>query len=190
MDTFQLFISAIFVNNIVLAQYLAQCPYLGCSKERSVAVGMGVAVVFVSLITTTITWLIQMQVLVPYDLAYLQTIIFILLNAVVVQCLEMFLKKMMPPLYAALGIFLPLITVNCAVLGIAFMVHRLEYSLPTSVLFAAASSTGFLLALVLMSGIRVRLDTFRAPKSMVGTPQALIMAGLMSMTFMAFKGMI
>ncbi len=190
MDIFQLFISAIFVNNIVLAQYLGQCPYLGCSKERGVAVGMGSAVIFVILLATLFTWLLQSYVLVPFSLGYLQTICFILVIAALVQFVEIFLKKMVPPLYNSLGIFLPLITTNCAVLGVAIMVQRLEYGLVKSMLFAAASSTGFLLALVLMSGIREKLDTFRLPKAMVGTPSALIMAGLMSMTFMAFKGMI
>ena len=190
MEIFQLFISAIFVNNIVLAQYLGQCPYLGCSKERNVALGMGAAVIFVIILATLLTWLIQAHVLNPFDLGYLQTIVFILVIASLVQFVEIFLKKMVPPLYASLGIFLPLITTNCAVLGVAIMVQRMEYDLITSVLYAVAASSGFLLALVLMSGIRERLDTLRVPKAMVGTPIALIMAGLMSMTFMAFKGMI
>ena len=190
MEIFQLFISAIFVNNIVLAQYLGQCPYLGCSKERGVAVGMGAAVIFVILLATLFTWVAQVFVLVPYELAYLQTIVFILLIALLVQFVEIFLKKMIPPLYNSLGIFLPLITTNCAVLGVAIMVQRMEYGLMTSLLYAVAASSGFLLALILMSGIRERLDTFRVPRSMAGTPLALIMAGLMSMTFMAFKGMI
>ncbi len=190
VEIFQLFVSAIFVNNIVLAQYLGQCPYLGCSKERGVAVGMGAAVIFVIILATLFTWLIQAHVLVPYSLGYLQTIVFILVIAALVQFVEIFLKKMVPPLYASLGIFLPLITTNCAVLGVAIMVQRMEYSLTESLLYAVAASSGFLLALVLMSGIRERLDSFRLPKSMAGTPLALIMAGLMSMTFMAFKGMI
>lgn len=190
MDIFQLFISAIFVNNIVLAQYLGQCPYLGCSKERGVALGMGGAVIFVIILATLFTWLMQTYALVPFSLGYLQTIVFILLIAALVQFVEIFLKKMAPPLYASLGIFLPLITTNCAVLGVAIMVQRMEYSLTTSMLYALASSIGFLLALILMSGIRERLESFRVPKAMIGTPSALIMAGLMSMTFMAFKGMI
>ena len=190
MELFQLFISCIFVNNIVLAQYLGQCPYLGCSKARGVAVGMGAAVIFVIMLATLITWLIQAHVLIPYDLVYLQTIVFILVIASLVQFVEIFLKKMVPPLYSALGIFLPLITTNCAVLGVAIMVQRLEYSLTMSLLYALATSCGFLLALVLMAGIRERLDLCRVPKAMVGTPIALIMAGLMSLTFLAFKGMI
>ncbi len=189
MDIFQLFISAIFVNNIVLAQYLGNCPYLGCSKEQGVALGMGGAVVFVTIMATACTFAMQKYVLVPYDLGYLQTIVFILVIASLVQFVEMFLKKMVPPLYASLGIFLPLITTNCAVMGVAILVQREEYDFITSMLYAVASSAGFMLALVLMAGIRERLDTCRVPKAMMGTPIALIMAGLMSLAFVAFKGM-
>lgn len=189
MDIFQLFISAIFVNNIVLAQYLGQCPYMGCSKERGVALGMGGAVVFVTIMATICTWLMQKYVLDPFDLGYLQTIVFILVIASLVQFVEMFLKKMIPPLYASLGIFLPLITTNCAVMGVAILVQREEYNLTTSVLYAVATSAGFMLALILMAGIREKLDTCRVPKAMMGTPIALVMAGLMSLAFMAFKGM-
>ncbi len=189
MDIFQLFISAIFVNNIVLAQYLGNCPYLGCSKENGVAIGMGGAVIFVTIMATACTYAMQKYVLVPYDLGYLQTIVFILVIASLVQFVEMFLKKMVPPLYASLGIFLPLITTNCAVMGVAILVQREEYDFITSMLYAVASSAGFLLALVLMAGVRERLETCRVPKAMMGTPIALIMAGLMSLAFVAFKGM-
>ncbi len=189
MDIFQLFISAIFVNNIVLAQYLGNCPYLGCSKENGVALGMGGAVVFVTIMATACTWFMQKYILLPYGLSYLQTIVFILVIASLVQFVEMFLKKMIPPLYASLGIFLPLITTNCAVMGVAILVQREEYDFMTSMLYAVASSAGFMLALVLMAGIRERLDTCRVPKAMMGTPIALIMAGLMSLAFVAFKGM-
>ncbi len=189
MDIFQLFISAIFVNNIVLAQYLGNCPYLGCSKEQGVALGMGGAVVFVTIMATACTWFMQKYILLPYGLSYLQTIVFILVIASLVQFVEMFLKKMVPPLYASLGIFLPLITTNCAVMGVAILVQREEYDFMTSMLYAIASSAGFMLALVLMAGIRERLDTCRVPKAMMGTPIALIMAGLMSLAFVAFKGM-
>ena len=189
MDIFQLFIGAIFVNNIVLAQYLGNCPYLGCSKERGVAFGMGGAVVFVIIMATLCTWCMQKYVLQPFDLGYLQTIVFILVIASLVQFVEMFLKKMVPPLYSALGIFLPLITTNCAVMGVTILVQREEYDLLTSMLYALAASLGFMLALVLMAGIREKLDTCRVPKAIIGTPIALIMAGLMSLAFMAFKGM-
>lgn len=189
MGVFELFISAIFVNNIVLAQYLGNCPYLGCSKENGVAVGMGGAVVFVTIMATLCTWCMQKYVLDPFGLGYLQTIVFILVIATLVQFVEMFLKKLVPPLYAALGIFLPLITTNCAVMGVAILVQREEMDLLTSLEYATAASLGFVLALVLMAGIRERLDTCRVPKAMMGTPIALIVAGLMSMAFMAFKGM-
>ncbi|MFR4119333.1 MAG: electron transport complex protein RnfA [Bilophila wadsworthia] len=188
-SVFELFISAIFVNNIVLAQYLGNCPYLGCSRDKGVAVGMGSAVIFVIFMATLCTWLMQRYVLVPFELGYLQTIVFILVIAGLVQFVEMFLKKAIPPLYSALGIFLPLITTNCAVMGVTILVQREEYDLTTSLLYAVASSLGFMLALILMAGIRERLDTCRVPKALMGTPIALIMAGLMSLAFMAFKGM-
>lgn len=190
MELFQLFISAIFVNNIVLAQYLGNCPYLGCSKERSVAMGMGAAVVFVTIMASLFTWLIQAYVLIPLNITYLQTLFFILVIAALVQFVEMFLKKVIPPLYKALGIFLPLITTNCAVMGVALLVQRKNYDLSTSLLYALASSLGFMLALVLMAGIRERLDICRVPNALRGTPIALIMAGLMSLAFLAFQGMV
>jgi len=189
MGIFEFFVSAIFVNNIVLAQYLGNCPYLGCSKESGVALGMGWAVVFVTIMATLCTWLMQKYVLIPFGLAYLQTIVFILVIATLVQFVEMFLKKLIPPLYAALGIFLPLITTNCAVMGITILVQREKYDLGTAMLYSVASSLGFVLALILMAGIRERLDTCHVPKAMTGIPIALIVAGLMSMAFLAFKGM-
>lgn len=142
MSVFELFISAIFVNNIVLAQYLGNCPYLGCSRDKGVAVGMGSAVIFVIFMATLCTWLMQRYVLVPFELGYLQTIVFILVIAGLVQFVEMFLKKAIPPLYSALGIFLPLITTNCAVMGVTILVQREEYDLTTSLLYAVASSLG------------------------------------------------
>ena len=189
MEIFAIFISAIFVNNIVLAQYLGNCPYLGCSKEKGVALGMGGAVIFVIIVATCCTWLMQRYVLAPYNLGYLQTIVFIVVIAAQVQFVEMFLKKAVPPLYAALGIFLPLITTNCAVMGVAILVQREGFGLLESMIWGAAYSVGFTLALLLMAGIRERLDTCRLPKSMAGTPIALVMAGLMSLAFMGFKGM-
>ena len=189
MEIFAIFISAIFVKNIVLAQYLGNCPYLGCSKEKGVALGMGGAVIFVIIVATCCTWLMQRYVLAPYNLGYLQTIVFIVVIAALVQFVEMFLKKAVPPLYAALGIFLPLITTNCAVMGVAILVQREGFGLLESMIWGAAYSVGFTLALLLMAGIRERLDTCRLPKSMAGTPIALVMAGLMSLAFMGFKGM-
>ncbi len=190
MGIFELFISAIFVNNIVFAQYLGNCPYLGCSRDKGTAIGMGAAVVFVIFTATLCTWLIQKHILNPYGIGYLQTIVFILVIAGLVQFVELFLKKMIPPLYSSLGIFLPLITTNCAVMGVTILVQREEYDLVTSLLYALATSLGFMLALILMAGIRERLETCRVPRAMQGTPIALIMAGLMSLAFLAFKGMI
>ena len=190
MDLFLTFIGAVFVNNIVLAQFLGQCPYIGCSKEKGVSIGMGAAVCFVTELATVITWLIQKRLLEPLNLAYLQTIFFILIIAALVQFVEMFLKKMVPPLYRALGIFLPLITTNCCVLGVAILVQREEFDLATSTFYAFSASVGFMLALILMAGIRERFALCRVPRALQGTPLGLIMAGLMSLCFMAFKGMI
>lgn len=190
MDYFLMFISAIFVNNILLAQYLGNCPFLGCSKEKGVAFGMGAAVVFVAVMATGCTWLMQEYALNPMGLGYLQTLVFILVIAALVQFVEMFLKKMVPALYRALGIYLPLITTNCAVLGIAILVQRKEYGLGISLYYAFAASLGFTLALMLMAGIRERFAITRLPKSVQGTSLGLIMAGLMSLSFLAFRGMI
>ena len=189
MDYFVMIISAIFVNNIVLAQYLGNCPFIGTSKESGVAFGMGGAVVFVATMAAVITWLVQRHLLTPFDLGYLQTITFILVIAALVQFVEMFLKKAIPPLYKSLGIFLPLITTNCAVLGIAIICQREEFTLLQTVIFAIASGAGFMLALVVLANIRERLDLARVPLTLRGTPLALIMAGLMSLAFFAFKGM-
>ena len=185
-----LVIAAVFVNNIVLAQYLGNCPFIGTSRALGVASGMGAAVVFVATLATAITWAVQKYLLVPNNLGYLQTVAFILVIAALVQFVEMFLKKTMPPLYKSLGIFLPLITTNCAVLGIAIIVQRQEYGFVKSVVFALASGFGFMLALIILSAIRERLDMSRVPATLRGTPIALIMAGLMSLAFFAFKGMI
>ena len=189
MDYFVLVIAAIFVNNIVLAQYLGNCPFIGTSKESSVAIGMGLAVVFVAAMAAVITWCVQRFLLAPNDLDYLQTIAFILVIASLVQFVELFLKKAIPPLYKSLGIFLPLITTNCAVLGIAIICQREEFTLLETLLFSVASGLGFMLALVVLASIRERLDLARVPTAMKGTPLGLIMAGLMSLAFFAFKGM-
>ena len=183
------FITAIFVNNVVLSQILGICPFLGVSKKINTALGMSGAVAFVLVLATLVTYLLQYYVLNPLDLGYLQTIVFIVVIAALVQFVEMFLKKAVPPLYAALGIFLPLITTNCAVMGVAILVQREGFGLLESVIWGAAYSVGFTLALLLMAGIRERLDTCRLPKAMAGTPIALVMAGLMSLAFMGFKGM-
>lgn len=190
MDIFQLFISAIFVNNIVLAQYLGNCPYLGCSKEKGVALGMGGAVIFVIIVATACTWLMQRYVLEPFGLGYLQTIVFIVVIASLVQFVEMFLKKMVPPLYAALGIFLPLITTNCAVLGAAKTNISNGYSFIGSLVYGVAAGVGYTLAIVLFASIRERLDaTSKCPKCFEGFPISLVAAALLAMSFMGFSGL-
>lgn len=189
MDYFLLFISAIFINNIVLVQYLGTCPFMGTSKSTDLALGMGGAVIFVIVMATAFTWPLQRYVLVPYGIEYLQTIVFILVIASLVQFVEMFLKKVLPPLYKSLGLFLPLITTNCAVLGVAIMVQRNGYSFFKSMMFALASGVGFLIALVIISSIRERLDIAPVPAVFRGVPIALIMAGIMSLVFFAFQGM-
>ena len=189
-DYFMLIIAAIFINNIVLAQYLGNCPFLGTSKSIDVAVGMGAAVVFVSVMAAAITWPIQKYILEPWGLVFSQTIVFIMVIAALVQFVEMFLKKSISPLYEALGIFLPLITTNCAVLGIAIICQRKEYTFLESMVFALASGAGFMLALVILSLIRERLEITRIPDAFKGTPIALVIAGLMSLVFFAFQGMV
>ncbi|SME95290.1 MULTISPECIES: RnfABCDGE type electron transport complex subunit A [Desulfovibrio] len=189
MEYFLLFISAIFINNIVLVQYLGTCPFMGTSKSTDVAMGMGGAVIFVILMSTALTWPLQHYVLIPFGLEYLQTIVFILVIASLVQFVEMFLKKIIPPLYKSLGLFLPLITTNCAVLGVAIMVQRSEYSFMKSMMYGLASGIGFLIALVIISSIRERMDIAPVPYVFRGVPIALIMAGIMSLAFFAFQGM-
>lgn len=189
MEYFLLFISAIFINNIVLVQYLGACPFMGTSKSTDVALGMGGAVIFVIMMATAITWPLHHYVLVTFGIEYLQTIVFILVIASLVQFVEMFLKKVIPPLYKSLGLFLPLITTNCAVLGVAIMVQRNEYSFVWSMLYGLASGIGFLIALVIISSIRERLDIAPVPHVFRGVPIALITAGIMSLVFFAFQGM-
>ena len=181
-------LGAVLVNNFVLSQFLGICPFMGVSKKVETALGMGMAVIFVMGVASAVNWPIN-EFLNSKGLGFMQTVTFILVIASLVQFVEMFLKKAIPPLYSALGIFLPLITTNCAVMGVTILVQREEYDLTTSLLYAVASSLGFMLALILMAGIRERLDTCRVPKALMGTPIALIMAGLMSLAFMAFKGM-
>ena len=189
MSVFELFISAIFVNNIVLAQYLGNCPYLGCSRNKGVAVGMGSAVIFVIFMATLCTWLMQRYVLVPFELVYLQTIVFILVIAGLVQFVEMFLKKAIPPLYSALGIFLPLITTNCAVLGVVLLNVQNNYNFIESVVYGITGGLGFLVAIVLFASVRDRLQFADYPESFDGFPIALVTAGLLALAFMGFSGM-
>lgn len=181
-------ITAIFVNNIVFAQFLGICPFLGVSKRISSAVGMGMAVTFVMVIATAVTYLLQMYVLVPLGVTFLQTIVFILVIAALVQVLEIVMKKAMPVLYQALGVFLPLITTNCAVLGVAILVIQKNMTLIEALVYSVSTAIGFTLALVIFAGIREQLNITRVPKSMQGIPIALITAGILAMAFMGFAG--
>lgn len=188
MTYFLIVISAIFVNNIVLSQFLGICPFLGVSKKIDTALGMSAAVTFVMTIATICTYLLEHYVLQPLAIGYLQTISYILVIATLVQLVEIILKKISPALYQALGVFLPLITTNCAILGVAIMVIQKDMTMLESVIFAFSTSIGFGLALVLFSGIREQLSLTDLPKGMQGMPTALIVAGLLAMAFMGFSG--
>jgi len=182
-----IFITAVFVNNIVLAQFLGICPFLGVSKKIETAIGMGAAVAFVMTLSTIFTFLIQ-SILTAFGLEFMQTITFILVIAALVQMVEIILKKVSPPLYQALGVFLPLITTNCTILGVAIMVIQKELNLLESVVFAFSTAIGFGLALVLFAGLREQLSLVKIPKSMQGIPIALLVAGILAMAFMGFSG--
>lgn len=188
MEYIGIIIVAIFVNNIVFAQFLGICPFLGVSKKVDTAIGMGLAVAFVLTIATIVTFILQKGVLEPFNLQYLQTITFILVIAALVQMVEIVLKKVSPSLYQALGVFLPLITTNCAILGVAILVIQKDYTLVQSVIFAIATSVGFAIALIIFSGIREQLSLTKVPKSMEGVPIALVTAGIIAMAFMGFSG--
>ena len=188
MEYILIIIAAVFVNNIVLAQFLGVCPYIGVSAKVDTAAGMTGAVTFVMVIATTVTYLIQHYVLIPFNITYLQTITYILVIASLVQMVEIMLKKVSPPLYKALGIFLPLITTNCAVLGVAILTIQKEFNLLEGVVFACANAVGFGLALILFAGIRQHLDMMDLPKGMRGVPAAFVVAGILAMAFMGFAG--
>ncbi|SFF24488.1 electron transport complex protein RnfA [Sunxiuqinia elliptica] len=190
MEYIIIIIAAIFVNNIVLNQFLGICPFLGVSKKISTAVGMTGAVTFVMVIATIVTYLIQVYILNPLSLQFLQTIFFILVIASLVQLVEIILKKVSPSLYQALGVFLPLITTNCAILGVAILTYQKEFNLMEGVVFAIANAIGFGLALVLFAGLREHLDLMNVPKGLKGTPIALIVAGILAMAFMGFSGLV
>ncbi len=198
MAYFLIFISAIFVNNIVFSQFLGICPFLGVSKKIDTAIGMGAAVTFVLTLATIVTYLLQKFLLVPFGLKFLQTILFILVIAALVQMIEIILKKVSPALYQALGVFLPLITTNCCILGVAILVadgtNKLpigaDHNLLTGTLFAFATAIGFAMALVIFAGIREQLELQNVPKAMKGTPIALLTAGLLAMAFMGFSGVV
>lgn len=188
MEYLLIFISAIFVNNIVLSQFLGICPFLGVSQKISTSLGMGAAVTFVLTLSTIVTYLVQIYVLNPMDLQYLQTIAFILVIAALVQMVEIILKKVSPSLYQALGIYLPLITTNCAVLGVAILVIQKDFSLVQSVVYAFSTAVGFAVALTIFAGIREQLSMVSIPKGMRGMAIVLVTAGLLSLAFMGFSG--
>lgn len=188
MSYLMIFIAAIFVNNIVLSQFLGICPFLGVSKKISTALGMGFAVMFVMTLSAIVTFLIYYKLLVPNNLTFMITVVFILVIASLVQMVEIILKKVSPPLYQALGIFLPLITTNCAVLGVAILAIQKNFGLLSSVCYGLANAMGFTLAIVLFAGLRERMSRTRLPAAVKGTPIALLTAGLLSMAFMGFAG--
>lgn len=188
MEYILIFISAIFVNNIILSQFLGICPFLGVSKKIDTALGMGMAVAFVLTLATIVTYLIQYGLLVPLGLQYLQTLAFILVIAALVQMVEIILRKVSPALYQALGIFLPLITTNCAVLGVAILVIQKNYTLAESIAYAFSTALGFALALTVFAGMREQMALVQIPKGMRGMAIVLVAAGLLSLAFMGFGG--
>ncbi|MBW2738800.1 MAG: electron transport complex subunit RsxA [Deltaproteobacteria bacterium] len=189
-DYVLLAISCILVNNILLAQYLGCCPFMGTSKKMETAIGMGMAVIFVLVMAGSITWLIDAYVLKPFKLEYLRTISFILVIASLVQFVEMFLRKSIPALYKGLGIFLPLITTNCAVMGVCLININEEYTFVQSLVTSFSYATGFGLALILFAGVRERILLARVPKPLEDTAIGLVTAGMLSLAFFAFKGMV
>jgi len=190
MDLLLLAIGAIFVNNILLAQYLGNCPFCGVSKKLSTSVGMGLAVIFVATLASIFTWLAFHYILKPYNLEFIRTLAFILIIAALVQFVEIFLKKQSKTLFNALGIYLPLITTNCAVMGITLLNIKYEFNFIEVIVFSAASAAGFTLAIILFAGLRERLFLSPVPKAMQGTAIALVTAGIMSMAFLGFTGMV
>jgi electron transport complex protein RnfA len=190
MEYLIIIISTIFINNIVLAKFLGICPFLGVSKNTSTAVGMGGAVVFVMTLSTIMTYLVQHYILIPMGIEYMQTVTYILVIAFLVQVVEIVLKKVSPDLYQALGVYLPLITTNCTILGVAILVIQNDYNLIESVVFAIGNSLGFTLAIALFSSLREQLDTADLPEYMQGIPAALITASILSMAFMGFAGLV
>lgn len=188
MEFIGIIIVAIFVNNVVFSQFLGICPFLGVSKKVDTAIGMGLAVTFVLTIATIVTFLLQKGILEPFGLEYLQTITFILVIASLVQMVEIVLKKISPALYQALGVFLPLITTNCVILGVAILVIQKDYNLLESVVYAVATALGYAMALIIFSSIREQMALTKIPKAMEGIPIALITAGIIAMSFMGFSG--
>jgi electron transport complex protein RnfA len=190
MEYILIIISAVLINNIVLAQFLGICPFLGVSNKVNTAIGMAGAVTFVMVLASIVTYLIQIYILDKLGIGFMQTITFILVIASLVQMVELILKKISQPLYQALGIFLPLITTNCAVLGVAILIIKKDYNLLEGAVFAAANAIGFGLALVILAGIREQLDLVNIPKTMKGVPISLITAGILALAFMGFTGIV
>ena len=190
MELLTIFILAIFVNNFVLYYFLGICPFLGVSKKIDSALSMGLAVTFVMAITAVVSWMINHWILIPYGLDYLQIVSFILVIASLVQLVEMFIRKVSPPLYQALGIYLPLITTNCAIMGLALLAALKNYGFLQTVVFGTASGLGFTLAIVLMAGIREQLELADVPGPLKGAAIALVVAGIMALAFQGFSGMI
>jgi len=190
MEYILIVISAVFINNVVLAQYLGVCPFLGVSSKVNTALGMAGAVVFVIVLATMVTYLIQTYVLEKLGIGFMQTITFILVIAALVQMVEIILKKISQPLYQALGIFLPLITTNCAVLGVAILVIKKDYNLLEGTVYGASIAIGFGLALIILAGIREQLDLVEVPKGMKGVPLSLVIAGILALAFMGFTGIV
>ncbi|MGB8491019.1 MAG: RnfABCDGE type electron transport complex subunit A [Bacteroidales bacterium] len=190
MEYILIVISALIVNNVVLAQFLGICPFLGVSNKVNTALGMAGAVTFVIVLATMVTYIIQVYVLEKLGIAFMQTITFILIIAALVQMVEIILKKISQPLYQALGIFLPLITTNCAVLGVAILVIKKSYNLVEGVVFGGATALGFGLALIILSGIREQFDLSDIPKGMRGVPISLVTAGILALAFMGFTGIV
>ncbi len=190
MEYILIVISAVFINNVVLAQYLGVCPFLGVSNKVNTALGMAGAVVFVIVLATMVTYLIQTYVLDKLGIGFMQTITFILVIAALVQMVEIILKKISQPLYQALGIFLPLITTNCAVLGVAILVIKKDYNLLEGTVYGASIAIGFGLALIILAGIREQLELVEVPKGMKGVPLSLVIAGILALAFMGFTGIV
>ena len=190
MEYLAIIIFAVFVNNVILSQFLGICPFLGVSTKVSTAAGMGAAVVFVMALSTVVTFLLQEFILEPLQIEFLQTIVFILVIASLVQMVEIILKKISPSLYQALGVFLPLITTNCAVLGISILVIQKGYNLLEGLTYSIGISLGFTLAMVIFAGLREHLELVQVPKGVKGIPIALITAGILAMAFMGFAGLV
>jgi len=188
MEIIGIIIVAILVNNVVFSQFLGICPFMGVSKKLDTAIGMGAAVTFVLTLATLVSFLIQKGILEPFGLEYLQTITFIFVIASLVQMVEIIIKKISPPLYQALGVFLPLITTNCVILGVAILVFQKDYNLLESIIYAISTAIGYAMALIIFSSIREQLTLTKIPKAMQGVPIALITAGILAMAFMGFSG--